>query len=212
MKGKAAERPPEPAAKVENAADKPIEAATEKVEAKAEEPKPSNNGVKTPPERLFRNIRDEILREFKTGEKPWQKMNQDEQQRIIDRVESIARGLILEAIDITAARGFDCYDVTLGNFTVKRDSDGIKFIEAKISTQFDAELLASLGKHIGMEVILVARDKADFFKDTTKAKPDVVGTLAMPVPTGPGAPSDDAAIAALGRGNGAAAPAGAAAN
>lgn len=124
---------------------------------------------------LSGDVRDEILREFKTIDKPWQKMNEDEQQHLIDRAIDIAYTLVDRAVDIVASRGCEFHKVTLGDFQVT--ADGIK---GKFTMPGSQDGVTDLFARISTTLILVARDVYQFEGQRAEATPDVVGNLKMP--------------------------------
>lgn len=125
-------------------------------------------------ETLKGDIRDEILREFKAMAKPWAKMTETEQERVIHRAGDISGKLVMQACNAIASRGFKYFDVTLGKITVD------KGIECKFTLPYSADGIAGLCQRKGDSVMLVARDAAAFFGEKKKAETDVVGDLAIP--------------------------------
>lgn len=145
-------------------------------------------------ETLRGDIRDLILAEFKGMPKPWEKMAEHEQERMIHRASDIAGRLVRDGLDIVASRGFDHYAVELGEFTI---GEGIK---GKFQAAFDPELVGSLCSRRSSTIMLIALDAKDFAGEREKAKPDNVGDLAMPK-NGSGERPDAAALANVGRGS-----------
>lgn len=145
-----------------------------KTEAPSEAPQANGKGATALQIRTLESgIRDAILREFKTLEKPWPKMGEWEQERAIGRARDIASILVHDAINIVASRGFENFHVVLGKITVD------KGIECKFTLPFSPEAIAGLCARKGDTVILVARDAKDF-RDGKKAETDNVGDLAIP--------------------------------
>jgi hypothetical protein len=105
--------------------------------------------------------------------KPWEKMNENEQQAVIDRAEFLAGAIVNGALVVIASRGFQFYPCTVGKLAVD------KGIEAKITLPFDPETLTKLAKVRNEQIMLVPID-AKTFMGGKKIKPDVVGSLAMP--------------------------------
>lgn len=143
---------------------------------------------------LLADVRDAILSEFKAVDKPWEKQNEKEQGRLIQRAEYVAGRLIADAVAIVADRGFSSMPAAIDQFTRK---DGIK-ITLKASAT--VEHITQLAEHGMNAVVLVLAEPSKFMGKAKPTEPDNVGDLAMPK-TGPGAPSDEAAMAKLGRGN-----------
>lgn len=123
---------------------------------------------------LSGDVRDEILREFKTIPNIWAKLDEDGQQRLIDRAEHIALMIVDTAVDIVASRGIEFFKVTLGKIEID------KGITCKFTLPATEEAIGAIFKRRGDTVILVARDPHQFLGERERAKPDVVGTLAMP--------------------------------
>lgn len=123
---------------------------------------------------LLGDVRDGILREFKGLEKPWQKMTESEQSRVIHRAADIAERVVRGAIDIAATRGFEHFDVQLGKITVD------KTVELKVTAPFSAEIIAALSTRRGDTLVMIARDAGEFRGERKPAKPTNVGELAIP--------------------------------
>lgn len=121
------------------------------------------------------DIRDVVLTELKQAVKPWQQMNEDEQEHVIHRAGDIADSLVRRAVDIIAARGLDCLAITVGKFQV--DAAEIKgTFEAYAD---DANLLAI--RHLaGRRAMFVLSDPAAYLGERKPAETEVVGDLAMP--------------------------------
>lgn len=150
-------------------------------------------------ETLRGDIRDAVLAEFKLMPKPWQQMNEAEQERIIARASDIADKLVGGTIDIVAARGLPSLAISVAKFTV----DGNEIKGTYTAYAADENLLRI--RHLAdRRAIFVLADPADYEGEKKPAESDVVGDLAIPK-SGPGTPTDEATFAKLGRGNGAAA-------
>lgn len=147
-------------------------------------------------ETLTGDIRDMVLTEFKHQPKPWQQMNEEEQQRLIDRAEDIAGQLVQRAVNIIAERGLPSLPITVGKFTV--DAGELKGVfEAYAS---DDNLLRI--RHLaGQRAMFVLASPDAYEGEKAPAEPENVGDLAIPK-TGKGAPSDPEALKKVGRGNG----------
>lgn len=124
-------------------------------------------------ETLKGDITKDLLDFVRQQEKPWQKLNEQEQEAVISRAEFIAGQIVNGALLVIASRGFQFYPCTIGKLAVD------KGIEAKITLPFDPETLTKLAKVRNEQIMLVPID-AKTFMGGKKIKPDVVGSLAMP--------------------------------
>lgn len=143
---------------------------------------------------LLADVRDAILSEFKAVDKPWEKQNESEQSRLIQRAEYIAGRLIADVVAIVADKGFSSIPASIDQFTRK---DGIK-ITLKASAT--VEHITQLAEHGMNAVVLVLAEPTKFMGKAKPKETENVGDLAMPK-TGPGAPSDPAALEKIGRGH-----------
>lgn len=139
------------------------------------------------------DIRDQILAEFKHLPDAWQKMTEDQQACAIHRADQIAEELVAGAVAAIAPRGFSNIIASMEQFTRK---DGLKVV-LKAAATVDA--ITKLAEHGMNAVVLVLAEPAKFMGERKPAETDNVGDLAMPK-TGPGSPSDPAALEQLGRG------------
>jgi len=150
-------------------------------------------------ETLRGDIRDELLREFKHLPKPWQAMNEDEQNRIISRAADIADKLVRSAVDLVAARGLPALPIEVGKFTV----DGAA-IKGTFECYADDESLLRI-KHLANKRAMFVLASPDTYNgEKAKAETEVVGDLAIPKEAV--AAEQEANLAKVGRGkkNGAA--------
>lgn len=143
---------------------------------------------------LLVDVRDAILSEFKAVDKPWEKQSETEQARLIQRAEYVAGRLIADTVALVADKGFSSIPAAIDQFTRK---DGIKITLKSSAT---VEHITQLAEHGMNAVILVLAEPAKFMGTKKAAEPENVGDLAIPK-TGPGAPSDEKAMAKLGRGH-----------
>lgn len=143
-------------------------------------------------ETLRGDIRDEVLREFKHLSKPWQAMNEAEQQRCIDRAFDIADGLVRKAVDLVAARGLPSLPVEVGKFTV----DGAA-IKGAFECYADDESLLRIKHLANRRAVFVLASPDAFSGEQKPQEPEVVGDLAMPKD---GERADEAALEKVGRG------------
>lgn len=142
------------------------------------------------------DIRDAILSEFKTVQKPWQQMTEWEQGRLIHRARDIADKLVRQSVDIIASNGLPSLPIKVGKFTV--DGSAIK---GTFEAYAEDEALLRIRKLSGTRAMFVLASPDAYQGERKEAETDNVGDLAIPR-TGPGAPSDPDALAQVGRGNG----------
>lgn len=143
-------------------------------------------------ETLRGDIRDEVLREFKHMQKPWQQMNEQEQARIISRSADIANMVVRRAVDLVAARGLPALPIEVGKFTV----DGAAVKGTFECYADDASLLRI--KHLANQRAMFVLASPDAFNgEQTKPEPEVVGDLAIPKD---GERADEALLEKVGQG------------
>jgi hypothetical protein len=119
------------------------------------------------------DIRDRILAEFKGMHKPWQQMNEAEQERIIHLAADIAGLVVNRAVEIAAHEGAPHLVVEIGQWGVK---EGLKIqLGAAATLENGTQLLAHHGP-----AVLVLIDPLKFKGQRAPAKTDVVGSLAIP--------------------------------
>jgi hypothetical protein len=148
-------------------------------------------------ETLIGDVRDAVLAEFKHLPNTWQKMNEEEQQRLITRASDIADSMVRKAVDMIAARGMPALPIEVGKITI----EGAE-CKGAFECYADDEALLRIRHLQGSRAMFVLASPDAYNGKTETPKPDVVGDLAMPK-TGPGAEHDAGALAAIGRGNGA---------
>src|SRR5579872_698598 len=127
---------------------------------------------------LSGDIRDEILREFKTTPDVWQKLDEEQQRRLIERARSIAYRLVDTAVDIVVSRGTEAYRVKIGKFGV--DEKGV--VKCEFTLGYDEDALLWVARHRNDVVALVGKDVHDFLGEQKPAKPEVIGSLRMQEP------------------------------
>lgn len=161
------------------------------------------------------DVRDAIVSLVKTSAKAWwDKLPEYEQRQFLRAADTLGDDIVNSAVELVASRGFKHLEITIGKFTV----DAEKGILASFTMPHNKDNLLAMGSVLGTEVCMVPMKASDFLSERSVAKPDNIGSLAMPrngagdkkngvdaptssTPTsGPGAPSDAAAMAALGRG------------
>jgi hypothetical protein len=131
------------------------------------------------------DIRDALLTEFKTTPVAWSFMKEDEQERVIHRCTEIAEQIVNRAILIAASETVPHVPADVAQFTVK---DGLKIQLAAAGT---LDSISALAAHRGAAV-LVLIDPQKYMGQRKSAKPDVVGSLRMPLaPEPPGVCGDE---------------------
>jgi hypothetical protein len=171
--------------------------------AKKAEP-PEKNGASVKPavmtaqaakqiETLKQRLGKDLLDLARQLEKPWQKMNEKEQQRVIDRTQHLAGALVNDCVTTMASRGFPHFTVQVGKITID------KGIKADMTLPTSQAVLDALIAGKNQTMMLVARNEHQFLAGGKPPSPDVVGDLALPK-SGRGAPSDEKALAQVGRG------------
>lgn len=127
-------------------------------------------------ETLRGDIRDALLTEFKLGEKPWQQMNETEQERVIHRVETLAAQLVNRAVTVVAHEGHPHLVGKVNKFTVKEGLK-IEFAAAGLS-----ENIVKLAQHSSDGAVLVLVAPVKYQGERKAAETDVIGDLAIPIP------------------------------
>jgi hypothetical protein len=126
-------------------------------------------------ETLRGDVRDVVLSEFKLMAKPWQAMNEEEQDRVIRRAEDIADRLVRDAVDLIAARGLPAIPIEIGKMTM----DGAE-IEGKFKCYADDETLLR-ARHLQNSRAMFVLASPDAFNGEQKsAETEVVGDLGIP--------------------------------
>jgi hypothetical protein len=126
-------------------------------------------------ETLRGDVRDAVLSEFKAMAKPWQAMNEEEQDRVIRRADGIARTMVRSAVDLIAARGLPAIPIEVGKMTM----DGAE-IEGKFKCYADDETLLR-ARHLQNSRAMFVLASPDAFNGEEKpAETEVVGELAIP--------------------------------
>lgn len=121
------------------------------------------------------DIRDAVLSEFKLMPKPWQAMNEDEQDRVIRRAQDIADNVVRSAVDLVAARGLPAIPIEVGKMTM----DGAE-IEGKFKCYADDETLLRARHLQNSRAMFVLASPAAFNGEEKPAETEVVGELGMP--------------------------------
>lgn len=145
-------------------------------------------------ETLRGDLRDTILAEFKASTKPWSKLSEDEQSRLMHRAADIAGKLVVDVIDIVAERGLPALPIIVGKMTV--DGSACK---GTFECHADDENLLRIRHLQGARAMFVLASPDRFNGEQQPAETENVGDLAMPK-TGNGAPSDPDGLANVGRG------------
>jgi hypothetical protein len=127
-------------------------------------------------ETLRGDIRDALLTELKIGEKPWQQMNETEQERVIRRAENLATDIVNRAVVLVAHEGHPHLIGKVSKFTVK---DGLKI---EFGAAGLADNIVKLAQHSGHGAVLVLIEPAKYVGQRKPAETDVIGDLGIPRP------------------------------
>lgn len=138
------------------------------------------------------DVRDQVLTEFKHQQKPWQAMNEEEQDRLIRRAADIADCLVRQAVDLIAARGLPALPIEVGKITV--DAAACK---GTFECYVDDEALLRIRHLQGSRAMFVLASPSAFNGEQSTPEPEVVGDLGMPKER-----ADEDALDHVGRGGG----------
>lgn len=146
-----------------------------------------------------------ILTLIKQQPTVWQKQNETQQERTIQRCQDIAHEIVHQITAIIATAGFDAYPVAVGKIDVE------KAISMKVSTPCTDEAMIAVFRGRGEQWMLVRADARHYFGGV-RPTPDNIGDLGMPMPKGekpegskpkvvePVARTDEANLAQVGTG------------
>lgn len=115
---------------------------------------------------LYGDLRDWLLGQIKGLPKPWAKLNETEQRRIIEGASQIARDTVMKAVEIVAAGGRQVIPASLDAITVK---DGIK---ATLTVGRHDEMRHELIDSQGARVLLLIAEARPYLHAEKPAKPD----------------------------------------
>lgn len=125
---------------------------------------------------LSGDVRDALLTNLRSLEKPWAKLPEARQREIANALEQTAKHLIRNVVDVVSRRGFDAVPAVMGKFGV--DGRSIKGTFEALAAE---KALVALADHQGAMVQIVLADAQDFYGERTPAKVD---------PDQPGLPID----------------------
>lgn len=108
---------------------------------------------------LMVDVRDALLMQVQTLQKPWQQMTEDEQRGCANVLEAVAKNLVRQTVRIIGAVDFPHVVVGLGDVKVRGDGKGI---EAKVTCPNIRENREALGDYVGQMVTLYMADSEDF--------------------------------------------------
>lgn len=128
-------------------------------------------------ETLRGDIRDAVLAEFKHVDKPWQKMTEDEQQRLINRATDIGDRLVRDAVDLIAARDLPSLPIEVGKITVEGSE-----CKGTFECYADDENLLRIRHLQGSRAMFVLASPSAYQGEQAPAVPENVGSLAIPSP------------------------------
>lgn len=135
----------------------------------------TENKIEIDTETLRGDIRDMVLSEFKHIDKPWTKMKEDDQQRLISRATDIADTLVRTAVDLIAARDLPALPITVGKIVV----DGSE-CKGAFECYADDDNLLRIRHLQGARAMFVLASPSAYQGEKAPAVPDVVGDLSMP--------------------------------
>lgn len=117
-------------------------------------------------ETLTGDVRDVILSQIRTLQKPYARCSQDEQRDIIESATRAAFSLVRNAVEIIASHGHKVIHSVVEQIGVK---EGIKITLKSANTE---SALSELGNCIGKQVFIIVADAQDFIGEKDSAKPD----------------------------------------
>lgn len=138
------------------------------------------------------DIRDEILREFKSIPKSWQTSTEDEQSRLINRARDLADDLVRQAIDIIAGKGLPSLPILVGKIVVEKSA-----CKGVFECHADDENLLRIRHLQGSRAMFVLASPDAFNGEQTNPKTEVIGDLSIPEPD---ERADEAQLAQVGQG------------
>ena len=107
-----------------------------------------------------------IVDELKLIDEPWQKLSEEHQGEILDRIEKQTEGMITKCISIIAG----------GNqVSVAAEVDSVKFksgVQITLKSKSDAQGVLDLAEHAGGQVRVVILDVGEYISDD-ESKPGV---------------------------------------
>lgn len=121
------------------------------------------------------DVRDLVLREFKTMQKAWPQMTESEQSRLIQRASDIAGTVVRRCVDLVAEDGLPSLPVTVGKLTLEGGA-----IKGTYECFADDENLLSIRRLQSKRAMFVLADPDEYFGQRGKAEPDNVGDLGIP--------------------------------
>ena len=117
---------------------------------------------------LSGDIRDFLLDRFRLLDKPWTKLSETEQRRLISLADDTGRMLVRRAVAEIAHRGLPHITVTTGKWTIDK---GVKL---EVGGTADTDTIMKLAEHGKGSAVLVLADARVFFgeRDQARAEPD----------------------------------------
>lgn len=112
------------------------------------------------------DIRDEILKRFKSQPKPWTVMSEFEQRELIGGIDRVAGQLVADAVRIIAANGHPYAEGTL----IKVETKDI--LKTQVNFRRDIKLRHLIADRTGQSVIIVLCNADDFDGERAPAQPD----------------------------------------
>lgn len=134
---------------------------------------------------LSGDVRDAMLTQFRSMQKPWAQMNQNEQTRFNDAIDQASRHLVREAVNLMTDSEFPTVRVHLGDVKIGKNG-----IEAKITCENTEDSRITLGEHVDSNVTIICADKTNYMAERAPARvdkdqPDLVGDKEEEIPDAP---------------------------
>lgn len=117
-------------------------------------------------ETLTGDVRDALLAQIRTLQKPYARCSQEEQREIIDHAAKVAANLVEQAVLIIAGHGRNVIPAVLESIGVK---DGIKAVIKCANVQSS---LLELGDSVQKAVFIVVADKSQFTGEQSAPQPE----------------------------------------
>jgi hypothetical protein len=131
---------------------------------------------------LFGDIADQLWKFAKSIKKPIADQTETEQKDSIAAAYRLAGRIGAAALRVTSTIEFPAVTVRLG---AKYAGDTEKGIAVAARVAHSEDNLAFVIKNLGAEMLMVAADEDDFKGVRRQIKPEVIGSLRMPVPPEP---------------------------
>ena len=123
------------------------------------------------PKRAAEHLRDEVLHIIRAElPKPWQTMSEQEQQRCIDRVESVTRAAVVDVCKAISHQGTMAIAGKMG--PLGTDKDGNAKVPITFAGNLEDDEKLGIWDHIGTGVTVVLMDPQAYMVYAEKAAPE----------------------------------------